>query len=484
MSERSSGFFDGVLDRTLTNLRSAWRDIADSARSAIGAAPRSEGAGESDERWRDQMRDCLEGRGGEVSARARAADLGRTYLALDADGRARFLRVLAESFDVDRGAIDACCRALAAADEGSRRSAERALRHALEAPRLKLLTQFNGLPEGVKFLVDMRAELLRLMRSEPTLGALEQDLKSLLAGWFDIGFLELRRITWEAPAALLERLIVYEAVHEIRGWTDLKNRLDADRRCFAFFHPRMPDEPLIFVEVALVTGMADNIQALLDESAPIGNPTAADTAIFYSISNCQKGLAGISFGNFLIKRVVDSLKAELPRLKTFATLSPIPGFRAWLDEKLADRGDELLTAAERRAIAAVMPTGDGQADEAQVGEASSLRTLLARPDWPSDEAALRALREPLIRLCARYLMLEKTARGRVRDPVAHFHLSNGARLERLDWAGDLSAKGLQQSAGLMINYLYSLADIEENHEAYIDRGRINAASPLRSLAKS
>jgi malonyl-CoA decarboxylase len=472
MNERT-GFLDTVFDRTLSNLRTAWRDIAESARSVVGARLRPELAGEDSERLREQMRDCLEGRGGEVSARARAAELGRTYLALNATGRARFLHVLAESFDVDREAVDACCAALAGASDAARRRAERALRQALEAPRIRLLTQFNALPEGVKFLVDMRAELLTLSRDDALLAALEQDLKSLLAGWFDIGFLELRRITWEAPAALLEKLIVYEAVHEIRGWTDLKNRLEADRRCFAFFHPRMPDEPLIFVEVALTRGIADSIHPLLDEHAPLGDPASADTAIFYSISNCQKGLAGISFGNFLIKRVVDSLAAELPRLKAFATLSPSPGFRRWLDEHLATDEDSLLTLAEQRAIRA-LPGAAGE---------GGLRALLATPGWADDEAAMRVLREPLLRLCARYIMLEKTATGRVRDSVAHFHLSNGARLERLNWAADLSPKGLQQSAGIMINYLYRLSDIEANHEIYTDEGRIAASQQLRALLR-
>ena len=203
---------------------------------------------------------------------------------------------------------------------------QRELRTALNAPRIKLLTQFNALPEGVKFLVDMRAELLRFGREDRGLVGLEADLKGLLAAWFDIGFLELKRITWDSPAALLEKLSVYEAVHQVRSWTDLKNRLDSDRRCFAFFHPRMPSEPLIFVEVAMVSGMAADVQALLDVKAPVIDPRSADTAIFYSISNAQRGLAGISFGGFLIKRVVDQLSAEFPKLKTFATLSPIPGF--------------------------------------------------------------------------------------------------------------------------------------------------------------
>jgi malonyl-CoA decarboxylase len=473
MSDRGTSFLDTMFDRTLNNLRSAWRDVAESARNVIGAPVRPELAGDDAERLREQMHNCLEGRGGEVSARARAADLGHTYLALNATGRERFLRLLAESFDVDRAAVDASCARLIGATGAERLRAERALRRALEAPRVKLLTQFNGLPDGVKFLVDMRAELMALSRDDAVLAGLEQDLKALLAQWFDIGFLELRRITWEAPAALLEKLIVYEAVHEIRGWTDLKNRLEADRRCFAFFHPRMPDEPLIFVEVALTRGISDSIHPLLDESAPISDPASADTAIFYSISNCQKGLAGISFGNFLIKRVVDSLAAELPRLKTFSTLSPTPGFRSWLDGLLAAGEEGVLNIAEQRAINA-LPDGLG---------ASGLRKVLASPGWHESAPVMRAVRGPLLRLCARYLMLEKTAAGRARDPVAHFHLSNGARLERLNWAADLSPKGLQQSAGIMINYLYRLSDIEGNHETYTAEGMIAASTQIRALIR-
>ena len=259
--------------------------------------------------------------------------------------------------------------------------------------------------------------------------------------------------------------MVYEAVHEIRGWSDLKNRLEADRRCFAYFHPRMPDEPLIFVEVALVQGMADNVQSLLDETAPVGDPATADTAIFYSISNCQRGLHGISFGAFLIKRVADRLAAELPPLTRYATLSPMPGFRAWLDERVAEEGDDLLIPAERHALAA-LPGSPADA---------TLIALFARPHWYEDDAVAQALKAPTLRLAARYLVLEKTPRGRALDGVAHFHLSNGARLERINWLGDLSPKGLQQSAGIMINYLYRLPDIEENHEAYTGEGRVTAS---------
>jgi malonyl-CoA decarboxylase len=471
MTDRApTSFFEGVFDRTLTNLRIAWREIAESARAWRSVSPRAELSGDDVGRLRQQMLDCLDGRGGEVSARARAAELGRTYLALDAEGRERFMQVLAREFDVDRKEVDRCCAALIeAAGPVERTAAEAALRAALEPPRITLLRQFNALPDGVKFLVDCRAELLNFGGRDPLLRGLAEDLRRLLANWFDIGFLELKRISWESPAALLEKLMLYEAVHEIRGWTDLKNRLEADRRCFAFFHPRMPDEPLIFVEVALVDGMAGDIHALLDEAAPIGDPHAADSAIFYSISNCQRGLVGISFGDFLIKRVVDALAQELPRLRIFATLSPVPGFRSWLERQ---SGEELLSAGERTAL------------QQAAGEEADIVKLLDRPSWPEDQRLAAALREPLMRLCARYLVQERAPRGRALDPVAHFHLSNGARVERINWLGDVSPKGLQQSAGIMVNYLYRSGDIETNHEAYHAEGRVAASSAIRALARA
>jgi malonyl-CoA decarboxylase len=471
----SAGFFEGVFDRTLTNLRSAWREIAGSARGALTGTPRPDLSADDASRLHQQMLRCLDGRGGGVTARARAADLGRTYLSLEPLGRERFLQLLAREFDVDHDEIKQRCEAFIEATELSERTAgERALRAALEPPRITLLRQFNALPDGVKFLVDRRAELLDLGVRDPLLKGLEDDLKRLLANWFDIGFLELQRITWESPAALLEKLMIYEAVHEIRGWTDLKNRLDADRRCFAFFHPRMPDEPLIFVEVALVCGMAGDVHALLDEAAPIGDPHTADAAIFYSISNCQRGLAGISFGDFLIKRVADALAIELPRLKIFATLSPLPGFVSWLERQTQSEPADLLLPAERIAIAAL---GEGQSE-------NNLLALLKQEDWHKDQHITEVLHEPLMRLCARYLLRERTPSGRALDPVAHFHLSNGARVERLNWLGDVSAKGLQQSAGVMVNYLYRLGDIEANHEAYRGEGRVAASSALRNLARA
>lgn len=470
MSERSSvGFFDGVMDRAIGRLRAAWRDIAGQNRGAAG--PELEG--DDTEHVRERLRACLDGRGGEVAARARAAELGRTYLGLNAEGRRRFLHLLADEFDVDHDAVaKAAAGFLEASARRDKEAAEETLRTALEAPRRRLLTQFNALPEGVKFLVDMRAELMVLARSDRALAGLERDLRALLRSWFDIGFLELKRITWDSSAALLEKLTAYEAVHEIRSWHDLKHRLEADRRCFGFFHPRMPEEPLIFVEVALVKGISGNIQAVLDESAPVGDPREADTAIFYSISNCQRGLAGISFGNFLIKRVADDLAAELPHLKTFATLSPVPGFRAWLDARLAKDEGELLLPAEREALAA-LPDGKG---------AHGLAGLLADGRWHESPDAAEGMRPALMRLCARYLLTEKAPQGRALDAVEHFHLTNGARVERLNWFADLSPKGLQQSAGIMVNYLYRLAEVEANHEAYTGDGRVTVSSAVKTLA--
>jgi len=474
----SRGAAPSFIDRTLRNLRDAWRDISQTARSTIGGAPTVTPALPESELdgVRERINECLEGRGGEVSARARAAALGRLYLGLNADGRKRFLKLLAEEFDVDHGAAQAAAAALIAAkDDRARAKAERELRAALQAPRVRLLTQFNELPDGVKFLVDMRAELMRLSREDRSLAGLENDLKTLLVGWFDVGFLELQRITWDSPAALLEKLSVYEAVHQVRSWVDLKNRLDSDRRCFAFFHPRMPSEPLIFVEVALVNGMAGNIQALLDEKAPLGDPRNADTAIFYSISNAQKGLAGVSFGGFLIKRVADRLASEFPKLKTFATLSPIPGFRAWLDQQFAEGVPGVLDKNDRKALAQAL--GEDNVNK------GALKQLLAANGWTRDTKLTAALEGPMLRLVARYLVQAKREDGKALNPVANFHLSNGARVERLNWLGDTSKNGLQQSAGIMVNYEYRLGDIEENHEAYEGEGRIVTSSSIAKLLK-
>lgn len=458
-----------LLGRTLANLRTAWRDLSAQARGAFRGNIRPDLPDDDAAQLRQQFQDCVEARGGEVAARARAAALGQTYLSLSPAGRRRFLEILAVDFDTDRARVDAAIEGLRTAQDGkARRAAERALRQVLLPPRRRLLTHFNALPEGVKFLVDLRAELIGMIGDDATLALLEDDLKALLTAWFDVDFLEMHRITWDSPAALLEKLMAYEAVHEIRDWNDLKNRLDSDRRLFAFFHPRMPQEPLIFVEVALVSGMSTNIQELLDPNAPLSDPYNADTAIFYSISNAQKGLAGISFGNFLIKRVVDHLAAEFKGLQTFATLSPVPGFRKWLRRRVKDESEALFLPAELRVFATL-------------GAPGTPMELLSAETWADDKVAA-AVRPVLSRLCARYLVREKAGPKRAVDPVAHFHLTNGARVERLNWMGDSSPKGMRQSAGMMVNYLYKLDRIEKNHEAYAGEGKVTASSAIRALA--
>jgi len=357
----------------------------------------------------------------------------------------------------------------------ARAAANTVLRRVLEPPRLRLLTQFSSIPEGPKFLVDLRGELMKHTRSDPMLTALDADLRRLLAAWFDIGFLELRRIDWNAPAALLEKLIAYEAVHAIRSWSDLKNRLDSDRRCYAFFHPRMPGEPLIFVEIALVLGLAGSVQRLLDEDAPVLDPHKADTAIFYSISNCQPGLAGISFGNFLIKRVVDLLSAEFANVRHFATLSPVPGFRRWLEAGLAEDAPGLVSDEESAGLRAAAPV-------AAASGTVALAAILAQPRFFRNSAMLKAAGPVLERLCARYLMTASRGK-RAADPVAHFHLSNGARIERICMDADTSEKGEKESATLMVNYLYDPARIEAYHEDYAGEGRRNASSVVRRLSR-
>lgn len=422
---------------------------------------------------RAALRDMLDGLGGEASARRRVAGLATLYMGLDDDGRRAFLDVLAAEFGPDPQAVAAAVsgyvEAITAAD---RRRAETRLRLAVASPRIRILKQFNLLHEGVKFLVDLRADLLRFLRQAPHLEPLDEELFSLLGSWFDLGNLELRRITWSSPAALLEKLIAYEAVHEIRSWTDLRNRLDSDRRCYAFFHPRMPEEPLIFVEIALTREMAANVHTLLDESAPQTDPHAAQAAVFYSISNTQPGLRGVSFGGFLIKRVVDELCAEFPGLKTFATLSPVPGFRKWLDARLKARDASLFGAEESARLAIA-----GKAHDAFEGVANVVSGDPAATPEPAVVCAA------LCRLAARYLVEEKEG-DRPLDPVARFHLGNGARLERINWLADTSPRGMKQSAGIMVNYLYEIAVIEENHEAYAREGRVAMSNAVKRLLRT
>ncbi len=444
-----------LIDRTFAGLLAAWQSLIKNRQGDVTDfepnLPESE-----HETLKSLMTACLQRQGGEVAARARAATLGNAYLRLNSEGKRQFLHILANEFDTDFEAIKACATSLIQDQEYNQEAVEAQLRTLLTPPYMHLLTQFNALPQGVKFLVDLRADLLSFQAEDPTLMRMADLLKLQLTSWFDIGFLELKSITWEAPASLLEKLISYEAVHEIKSWADLKNRLSSDRRCFAFFHPRMPEEPLIFVQVALVDTLSDNIQSILDESAPKQDTRQANTAIFYSISNTQVGLQGVSLGNFLIKRVVDSLSRDYPNLKTFSTLSPIPGFGRYLKKRL---------------------------DTPPPSDTENMRQLaeqLQQKDWHLNEPLCEALKIPLMQHCAHYLVNEKKGH-RAYDPVANFHLNNGARLARINWLGDTSSKGLQESFGLMVNYVYELAEINQNHERYRANGEVVTSKVVRSL---
>jgi malonyl-CoA decarboxylase len=406
----------------------------------------------------------------EVEGGRRAHAIARDYAAATPEERRDYWALMSEHFAADpqklKAARDQHQAAVGTPDEGQ---AELRLRRALVSPRMRLLQRFAAEPEGMRFLVDLRAELLAFLKADKRLLALDAELEHLFSTWFDVAFLELRRIDWNSPASLIEKLIRYEAVHDIKSWTDVKNRLDdSDRRCYGFFHPRLPNEPLIFVEVALVDRISDGITPLLDETAVPIQPAKATTAIFYSISNTQTGLRGVSFGDSLIKRVVETLQEELPRLKTFATLSPIPGFRAWLAKNAATllpRLDEKREAELGRLVGSLPPTAE--------------RLLAAVDTAAIDLDARSPLRQWLLQAAAEYLG-HTLVDGTPVDPVARFHLGNGARVERLNWAGDPSPKGLKQSYGLMVNYLYDLKRIDK-HRAWLADGKVAVSGDVESL---
>lgn len=395
---------------------------------------------------------------GEASGAAIAREVVETLRALPDPERLAFFELLARDFAVDHERLLA-----AASGYGQDPGLDTllALRRATEAPRLELFRRVNMAPNGTRALVRLREQLLRHLPDHPELKPVDADLHALLTSWFNPGFLSLARIDWDSPASLLEKFLRYEKVHRMRVLEDMKRRLAPDRRCFAFFHPALPDEPLIFVQVALVDGMADAVGPLIDPAGETLDPTAADSAVFYSISNCQDGLRGVSLGSFLIKLVVADLQQQLPGLDTFATLSPIPGLAEWLRQERADGSSPLLGAADRAALAALDETAD----------------------WHERPEAAERLRQPLLRLGAHYLAREKRG-GRPRDPVARFHLGNGARLERLNWLADRSEKGLRESHGLLVNYRYDPGAIERNHELYTNNGEVIFSPSVRALLSS
>jgi malonyl-CoA decarboxylase len=388
---------------------------------------------------------------GEASGALLARELHGVLRALDAGDRHCFQRYLATEFRPDKAALRAAAERYLAGDTAE---AAATLAQAADPPRQELLRRMNMAPGGTGALIAMRSEINARLGGEPELKLLDADLRHLFASWFNRGFLELRRIDWQSPAAVLEKLIVYEAVHAIKGWDDLRRRLAPDRRCFAFFHPALPGEPLIFVEVALVEGLATSMPPLLsqDVEKDTARTLRADTAIFYSISNCQDGLRGVSFGNFLIKQVVEELQAEFPRLQRFSTLSPVPGFRRWLTQQLAE---------ESNPDAALLPE-------------------LARGGWWHDPEQSEPLRAALMRLCATYLTRPASPGNRI-DPVARFHIGNGARLERINWLANTEFRAIQESFGIMVNYLYDPDSIENNHEAFMRGGTIVRSPDVDAL---
>jgi malonyl-CoA decarboxylase len=400
-----------------------------------------------------QLASALLSERGEASGAFMARELHEVSRGFDAADRLGFQRYLATAFRPDAGVLSAAAQRYLA--NGTAETAA-ALALAADPPRQELLRRMNMAPGGTGALIAMRSEISAHLHDEPELKLLDADLRHIFASWFNRGFLELRRIDWQSPAAVLEKLIAHEAVHEINGWDDLRRRLAPDRRCFAFFHPALPGEPLIFVEVALVQGLATSMPSLLsretDEKVAGAQAARADTAIFYSISNCQDGLRGISFGIFLIKQVVEELRAELPQLKRFSTLSPVPEFRHWFKQRLAKGGEP---------------------DNALLPE-------LEREGWWRHPAQSEKLRPALMRLCALYLTRQPSPGSRI-DPVARFHLGNGARLERINWLGNASHRGIQESFGIMVNYLYDHDSIEQNHEAFVRDGTIVRSPDVDSL---
>ncbi len=411
-------------------------------------------SGASEKSLGDFCAALLAGRG-EATGLALAQEILERYARLDEAGKRDFFTEAAQRFGVDEEALE---RALSAWQESGRHDDPRVIHFASEPQSQKLIRRLNRAPGGTRALVAMRADLLQAAKENVSLTQLDTDFQRLLASWFNRGFLELRRIDWSSPAEVLEKIISYEAVHAIAGWDDLRRRVAApDRRLYAFFHPALADDPLIFVEVALTGEIPGAIAPILAGSRAPLNPADATVAVFYSISNCHAGLKGISFGNFLIKQVVEELQAELKGLKTFVTLSPAPGLRRWAQAECesVSGGSGILIEAQRAA-------------------------LLAIEDDDTIEAAGKTLSE----VTARYLINAKAPHNDAPfDRVARFHLGNGARLEWINAGADRSPRGLKNSWGVMVNYLYDLDAIERNHEKFANNGEVIFSPRVRRLLK-
>lgn len=433
--------------------------IADRGRALIARRPRRRVTGEVRTATIIQLCEDLLSRRGEASGAALAREILSDFHALRIGERIGFFEALAFQFGPDRERLLRACDAYGK-EPGEAAAAE--VHAAAEPRRQELIRRLNLAPGGTAALVAMREQLLDALSNRSDLAPVDRDFVHLLSSWFNRGFLVLRRIDWSSPANVLEKIIRYEAVHQIHDWDDLRARIDSpDRRCYAFFHPVMVDEPLIFVEVALTKDMPDAIAPILARGRVTLDPHEATTATFYSISNTQRGLTGVTFGSFLIKQVVEEISRELPNLSTFVTLSPVPGFMSWLTEERTKIDSAVLLPGDVRALASLDEAG-----------------------WHADEQKVAALRPVLGALAAHYFLVARTPRGRPIDQVARFHLGNGARLERINLFADLSQKALAQSAGVMVNYQYVLADIEKNHEAYAEAGEVVASGNVKRLLRT
>ena len=388
---------------------------------------------------------------GVASGIALAREVVSRYQALDADEKLDFFRELNKNIGPDIPAIKkAAGEFVQSPDEKSLKK----LSDSLKSNRQKLFSRMNMAPKGTQAIVDLRRDLIKLIPNHPELKSIDDELRVLLATWFNPGFLVLQRIDWDTEASILEKIIRYETVHNIENWNDLKQRLVENRRCFAYFHPALEDEPLIFVEVALTKGISSSVQAILSDKDH--DIEKRDTAIFYSINNCQRGLRGIPLGNFLIKMVATEIARELPAIKTCSSLSPVTGFSEWILKKL-DSDDSHIFGKDKEMI-----------------------KLVRQPDWLKDPEAMKLLKKPLMKACAYYLINEKE-NGKPMNAVARFHFGNGAELYRINWMGNTSPYGLDRSFGLMVNYLYDLKHIESNHENYIRHGELAISKSVRGL---
>ena len=433
------------------------QSIADRSRALI-RRERREPARDRSDGLVELCEELLSGRG-EASGVALANEILARYAALTTGPRIAFFEALGRTFGYDGARIDG---AIAGWRQSPTPDAASELHRASEPRRLELFRRLNLAPGGTAALVRMREQLLDAMDHRDDLAVIDNDFIHLFSSWFNRGFLVLRRIDWSTPAAILEKIIRYEAVHEIRDWDELRRRIDLpDRRCYAFFHPALVDEPLIFVEVALTRDIPDAIEPILADKREVVEPDRATTAVFYSITSCQPGLAGVSFGHFLIKQVVEEVRREWPRISTFVTLSPAPNFADWLARERTNEASAALDDEDRESLRA-----------------------LDRPDWWRDSELIEVLGDPILRAAAWYFVRARNGRGLPVDSVARFHLGNGARLQRLNWLADSSQRAIEQSLGLMVNYLYDLDYIEQNHEAYAQQHAIVASSGVTRLLRA